>query len=145
MQGEGPVADEMAAQYHSLKHDQPGWFSWFSRPIGDLGLSARATNALTKSQVCTVKELVQLTERELLHMGGLGRVTVCEISKRLGEFRLRLGARRQAPLSEMPPVSQAVCFQSIARAEQDASASPMRRDQRDPSPGSAHAYAQKDD
>jgi DNA-directed RNA polymerase subunit alpha len=60
-------------------------------PLADLGLSARAMNALQKAQLETVGDLCRRTEEELLGFESFGRTTLKEVVARLDELNLGLG------------------------------------------------------
>ena len=62
-----------------------------SLTVADLSLSVRSRNCLTGVGVRDVRELVRMTRRELLNVRNLGRISVLDIERALGEHGLRLG------------------------------------------------------
>jgi hypothetical protein len=52
-----------------------------SDPIGCLGLSSRAHNALLNGRIWTAGEIVALTNKELLHVKNLGKKSLIELRK----------------------------------------------------------------
>lgn len=60
--------------------------------IHDLGLGARATNALDRADVLTVEDLLTVPSRRLLRLRGVGAKTRSEIAQALAMLKERLGA-----------------------------------------------------
>jgi DNA-directed RNA polymerase subunit alpha len=65
--------------------------------LADLRLSVRASNCLESEGIGTVRDLVQLTEDQLLEVRNFGDTTLQEVRDRLNELGLHLGMR--VPLS----------------------------------------------
>jgi len=65
--------------------------SRLSLPLTDLGLSARAMNALQKAQLESIGDLCRRTEEELLGVESFGRTTLKEVVSKLEELGLGLG------------------------------------------------------
>ena len=65
--------------------------SWLFRSIQKLNLGARIEKCLFRGDVIYIGQLVQLTERELLMMIGIGRKTLKKIKHSLKEMNLSLG------------------------------------------------------
>jgi RNA polymerase sigma factor (sigma-70 family) len=61
--------------------------------IEDLLLSVRAVNCLKAMNVTFVRDLINLTENELLHQPNMGRKSVSEIKRKLKRLNLRLGMK----------------------------------------------------
>jgi DNA-directed RNA polymerase subunit alpha len=61
--------------------------------LHDLRLSVRASNCLESEGIATVRDLVQLTEDQLLEVRNFGDTTLHEVRERLNELGLHLGMR----------------------------------------------------
>lgn len=61
-----------------------------SLTVDDLSISVRSRNCLTAAGVREVRELVRMTPQDLLDIRNLGRTSVLDIERALGEHRLRL-------------------------------------------------------
>ena len=61
--------------------------------IGELRLSVRAGNCLESEGIATVRDLVQLTEDQLLEVRNFGDTTLTEVREKLTELNLHLGMR----------------------------------------------------
>ncbi|OUW03182.1 MAG: DNA-directed RNA polymerase subunit alpha [Phycisphaera sp. TMED151] len=59
--------------------------------IGEMDFSVRASNCLESGGVKTARDLVSLTEEELLGMRAFGRTSLREVKRRLEEMDLELG------------------------------------------------------
>ena len=59
-------------------------------PIDDLDLSVRSHNCLKRAGINTVHELVQKTEDEMMKVRNLGRKSLEEVKKKMGELGLSL-------------------------------------------------------
>jgi DNA-directed RNA polymerase subunit alpha len=62
-------------------------------PIQELELSVRANNCLESAKIETVRELVQLTEAELLKIRSFGKTSLREIKRKLADVGLPLGMK----------------------------------------------------
>ncbi len=60
------------------------------QPISVLNLSVRARNCLDAENVRTIRQLVKLTEQDLLELRNFGQTSLKEVKKRLGEHALAL-------------------------------------------------------
>ncbi|MCG3181112.1 MAG: DNA-directed RNA polymerase subunit alpha [Phycisphaerae bacterium] len=58
--------------------------------IHELDLSARATNCLESADVNTVRDLVDLTERQLLEVRSFGKTSLDEVKRKLADLGLAL-------------------------------------------------------
>lgn len=68
-------------------------------PISELRLSVRANNCLVHENIQTVRELVRLSEDQLMEIRNFGETTLTEINEKLTELGLHLGMRiPQAPM-----------------------------------------------
>ena len=61
--------------------------------LAELKLSVRASNCLESEGITTVRDLVQMTEDQLLEVRNFGDTTLGEVKERLVEMGLRLGMR----------------------------------------------------
>lgn len=61
--------------------------------LAELKLSVRASNCLESEGIATVRDLVQLTEDQLLEVRNFGDTTLAEVRERLNELGLHLGMR----------------------------------------------------
>ncbi|MFO7907880.1 MAG: DNA-directed RNA polymerase subunit alpha [Planctomycetota bacterium] len=69
--------------------------------LAELNLSVRASNCLESENINTVRDLVQMTEDQLLEVRNFGDTTLTEVREKLGELGLHLGMR-VAPAQHMP-------------------------------------------
>jgi DNA-directed RNA polymerase subunit alpha len=67
--------------------------------IEDLDLSVRSRHCLDSENICTVGDLVQRTEAELLRVRNFGKTSLNEIKKKLASMNLSLGMTLSAELS----------------------------------------------
>lgn len=74
-------------------------------PIGALGLSARALNALERTGAATVLDLLGLPRNRLSLVRGVGRETRAEIGRAVDALRARLGGRQDAAVVVLLPDS----------------------------------------
>ncbi len=68
-----------------------------SMPVEELGLSVRAQNCLEAEGIKTVRDLVAKNPDELLGMRNMGKTTLKEIEKKLGDLGLELGQLAGTP------------------------------------------------
>jgi len=61
------------------------------RPISDLELSVRARNCLDSANLSSLRELVTMSESEVMKLKNLGKTSLTEIKSRLAERGLELG------------------------------------------------------
>lgn len=76
--------EEGAGGEHALPVD-------LEKPIGDMGFSVRAVNALEGAEIATLGELVSRSEQELLKLRNFGKTTLKEIEAKLSKLGLELG------------------------------------------------------
>jgi DNA-directed RNA polymerase subunit alpha len=60
-------------------------------PIQELELSVRASNCLESVKVETVKQLVKMTEADLLEIRSFGKTSLREVKRKLTDIGLSLG------------------------------------------------------
>ena len=60
-------------------------------PITDFELSVRARNCLDGANLVTLKDLVTLSENEVMNLKNLGKTSLTEIKSKLAERGLSLG------------------------------------------------------
>jgi hypothetical protein len=60
-------------------------------PIAELDLSVRAGNCLESADICSVGELVEKDEPELLAVRSFGKTSLREVKRKLDELGLSLG------------------------------------------------------
>ncbi|MBM4043527.1 MAG: DNA-directed RNA polymerase subunit alpha [Planctomycetes bacterium] len=65
--------------------------------LAELDLSVRAANCLEAANLKTIRDLVQLSEAELLEIKNLGKTTLKELKKKLAELDLTLGVKASSP------------------------------------------------
>jgi DNA-directed RNA polymerase subunit alpha len=61
------------------------------RPIAELELSVRARNCLDGANITTLRELVTMSEAEVMNLKNLGKTSLTEIKNKLAEHGLQLG------------------------------------------------------
>ena len=62
-------------------------------PIQELELSVRANNCLESVKIETVRQLVQMTEADLLKIRSFGKTSLREIKRKLADIGLSLGMK----------------------------------------------------
>jgi DNA-directed RNA polymerase subunit alpha len=87
---------ELGAQVHAPSRGGTGdavLEAKLNTTIAELRLSVRASNCLESEGIGSVRELVQLTEDQLLELRNFGDTTLTEVRERLNEMGLHLGMR----------------------------------------------------
>ena len=88
---------ELGAQVHSQPRTSSGLNAGMEAKlnltINDLRLSVRASNCLQQAQIRTVRELVRLTEDQLMDLRNFGDTTLTEVTEKLTSMSLHLGMR----------------------------------------------------
>jgi DNA-directed RNA polymerase subunit alpha len=87
---------ELGAQVHSATRGTTGDLvleAKLNMSIAELRLSVRANNCLESEGVNSVRQLVQLTDDQLLEFRNFGDTTLSEVKQRLSEHGLHLGMR----------------------------------------------------
>ena len=88
--------NELGAQVHAPSRGGTGdavLEAKLNTTIAELRLSVRASNCLESEGIGSVRELVQLTEDQLLELRNFGDTTLTEVRERLNEMGLHLGMR----------------------------------------------------
>ncbi len=68
--------------------------------IHELELSVRSNNCLSAAKICTVRDLVTMTEAELLKVRSFGKTSLREIKRKLADMDLSLGMKVESPAQE---------------------------------------------
>jgi DNA-directed RNA polymerase subunit alpha len=90
--GEETVAGEVAEEEPEQKVDQE-LEAKLNTPIQELELSVRASNCLESVKVETVRQLVQMTDADLLKIRSFGKTSLREIKRKLADIGLSLGMK----------------------------------------------------
>lgn len=61
------------------------------KPVSVLGLSVRSSNCLEAQQIKTIRQLVSLTEPQVLQFRSFGKTSLHEVQRKLADLGLRLG------------------------------------------------------
>jgi DNA-directed RNA polymerase subunit alpha len=89
---ERPQAEDPAeSTFHERNPESNKLSSVLARPIADLELSVRAKNCLDGANVQTLKDLVTLSENDVMNLKNLGKTSLTEIKAKLAECGLSLG------------------------------------------------------
>ncbi|HUR26629.1 MAG TPA: DNA-directed RNA polymerase subunit alpha [Planctomycetota bacterium] len=89
---ERPQAEDPAASTFNERSSETNKLSsMLARPIADLELSVRAKNCLDGANVQTLKDLVTLSENDVMNLKNLGKTSLTEIKAKLAECGLSLG------------------------------------------------------
>jgi DNA-directed RNA polymerase subunit alpha len=72
----------------STSSDAAGEEDVLSRPIEELGLTARTTNALVNNDIVTISDLASLSETDLKDLKGFGSKALDEVVEKLSEMEL---------------------------------------------------------
>ncbi len=90
--GEMPVAgDPTRSEFNQKNREDDEMRRLLDRPISDLELSVRARNCLDSANLTTLRDLVSLSEPEVMKLKNLGKTSLTEIKTRLTEKGLSLG------------------------------------------------------
>lgn len=90
--GELPIAGEPAAsEYNQKNREDDELNKLLSRPLAELELSVRARNCLDSANLQTLRDLVTMSESEVMKLKNLGKTSLTEIKSRLAEKGLSLG------------------------------------------------------
>ena len=91
----GPMVHSEARTGGSAGIDQ-ATESKLAMSLAELSLSVRATNCLESENILTVRDLVVLTEDQLLDVRNFGETTLIEIREKLADLGLSLGMQLSA-------------------------------------------------
>ncbi|MEW6072468.1 MAG: DNA-directed RNA polymerase subunit alpha [Planctomycetota bacterium] len=90
--GQLPVAGDPAkSEFNARNRENDELRMLLDRPISDLELSVRARNCLDSASLSTLRDLVSLSENEVMKLKNLGKTSLMEIKNRLAERGLSLG------------------------------------------------------
>jgi DNA-directed RNA polymerase subunit alpha len=88
---------ELGPQVHSQPRSasglNAGMEAKLNTTVNELRLSVRAGNCLEHARIQSVRELVQLTEDQLMEIRNFGDTTLHEVREKLSELGLHLGMR----------------------------------------------------
>jgi DNA-directed RNA polymerase subunit alpha len=90
--GEETVAGEVTQEEPEQKVDQE-LEGKLNTPIQELELSVRASNCLESVKVETVRQLVQMSDADLLKIRSFGKTSLREIKRKLADIGLSLGMK----------------------------------------------------
>ncbi len=90
--GEETVAGEVPEEEPQPQVDQE-LEAKLNTPIQELELSVRASNCLESVKVETVRQLVQMTDADLLKIRSFGKTSLREIKRKLADIGLSLGMK----------------------------------------------------
>ena len=90
--GERPVAGDPGGSEFNMKNREDDELQrTLDRPLADLELSVRARNCLDSANLQSLRDLVSLSESEVMKLKNLGKTSLTEIKTRLAERGLSLG------------------------------------------------------
>jgi DNA-directed RNA polymerase subunit alpha len=90
--GEETVAGEVPQETQEEQVDEE-LEAKLNTPIQELELSVRASNCLESVKIETVRELVKMTEADLLKIRSFGKTSLREIKRKLADIGLSLGMK----------------------------------------------------
>jgi len=90
--GEETVAGEVAQEEPETQVDEE-LEAKLNTPIQELELSVRASNCLESAKIETVRELVSMSEPDLLKIRSFGKTSLREIKRKLADIGLSLGMK----------------------------------------------------
>jgi DNA-directed RNA polymerase subunit alpha len=93
--GEETVAGEVPQEQPEAEVDEE-LEGKLNTPIQELELSVRASNCLESAKIETVRQLVQMSEAELLKIRSFGKTSLREIKRKLADVGLSLGMKEGA-------------------------------------------------
>jgi len=89
---ENPVLESPAtSEYNQKNRESTELVEALNQPISELELSVRARNCLDGADLRTMRDLVRLTEAEVMNLKNLGKTSLTEIKAKLTERGLSLG------------------------------------------------------
>ena len=93
--GEETVAGELPQEQPEVEVDEE-LEAKLNTPIQELELSVRASNCLESAKIETVRQLVLMSEAELLKIRSFGKTSLREIKRKLADVGLSLGMKEGA-------------------------------------------------
>jgi len=91
---DAPVAEDPTTSNYSQRNREMSVLSeMLARPIAELELSVRARNCLDGANIQTLRDLVSLSESEVMNLKNLGKTSLTEIKTKLSEQGLSLGMK----------------------------------------------------
>jgi hypothetical protein len=93
------IVDGEFRSYESDPLDRP--IKDFARDGIEIYFSTRSWNCLNYAHILTIRELVQMTEYELLKLKNFGRGSVANVKEVLAARGLSLGMKREMPFTQL--------------------------------------------
>ncbi|MFQ5494909.1 MAG: DNA-directed RNA polymerase subunit alpha [Phycisphaerae bacterium] len=100
--------DEPPVQLESTSDDI------LDKSLSILQLSVRASNCLEAAKVNTVRDLVSLTEAELLQFRSFGKTSLIEVQRKLADVGLSIGMNLDEPRSPAPLAGENLNASSVS-------------------------------
>ena len=85
------AGDPTRSEFNQKNREDDELQRMLDRPISDLELSVRARNCLDSANLQTFRDLVSMSENEVMKLKNLGKTSLTEIKSRLAERGLSLG------------------------------------------------------
>lgn len=87
-----PVVDSpQSSEFNAVNRQDHALQELLERPIAELELSVRARNCLDGANLKAIRDLVTMTESEVMNLKNLGKTSITEIKGQLAERGLSLG------------------------------------------------------
>lgn len=83
--------DPSASEFNRKNRESTEMNSMLEMPISSLELSVRARNCLDGANIQTLRDLVRMSENEVMNLKNLGKTSLTEIKTKLAERGLQLG------------------------------------------------------
>ncbi|MBL8804239.1 MAG: DNA-directed RNA polymerase subunit alpha [Planctomycetes bacterium] len=91
---ESPLAeDPTSSPFNERNRESSKVGAMLSQPIADLELSVRARNCLDGANITTLRQLVTMSEQDVMGLKNLGKTSLTEIKSKLAERGLSLGMK----------------------------------------------------
>ena len=85
------IEDPTTSEFNQKNRETSELNKLLSSPISELELSVRARNCLDGANLQTLRDLVRLSENEVMNLKNLGKTSLTEIKNKLAERGLSLG------------------------------------------------------
>ncbi|TAJ16067.1 MAG: DNA-directed RNA polymerase subunit alpha, partial [Planctomycetota bacterium] len=85
------AGDPSMSEFNQVNRKQAEVEALLDRPLTDLELSVRARNCLDSANLKSVRDLVRMSEAEVMALKNLGKTSLTEIKAKLTELGLALG------------------------------------------------------